>query len=228
MKKSYVFNTLICCGCTALIFLLHFIVYGGVLLKSPGYTGLFCAVWIAHAAGYSGTLEPKIRLHTAVRVRLWQLLYCILFGSVLFVTIEEPYDVLCWFCVVYGVVCVIFFLRKGDNGAEPWTATFMMLWMLLTLGAFLLIVHPITVSQARNLVEQAGYTDLYRFQSVDWDAIRFAQVINNDTEIIGCTMPEEKDPLGWYGFRAFKAGERYCVVVSAARGQIEVQEKQGE
>ena len=58
MKKSYVFNTLICCGCTALIFLLHFIVYGGVLLKSPGYTGLFCAVWIAHAAGYSGTLEP--------------------------------------------------------------------------------------------------------------------------------------------------------------------------
>ena len=45
--------------------------------------------------------------------------------------------------------------------------------MLLTLGAFLLIVHPITVSQARNLVEQAGYTDLYRFQSVDWDAIRF-------------------------------------------------------
>lgn len=47
MKKLYVFNTLICCGCTALIFLLHFIVYGGVLLKSPGYTGLFCAVWIA-------------------------------------------------------------------------------------------------------------------------------------------------------------------------------------
>ncbi len=54
----------------------------------------------------------------------------------------------------------------------------MMIWMLLTLGVFLLIVHPITVSQARNLVEQAGYTDLYRFQSVDWDAARFAQVIN--------------------------------------------------
>ena len=81
MKKSYVFNTLICCGCTALIFLLHFIVYGGVLLKSPGYTGLFCAVWIAQAAGYSVTLEPKIRPHTAVRVRLWQLLYCILLGE---------------------------------------------------------------------------------------------------------------------------------------------------
>ena len=116
MKKSYVFNTLICCGCTALIFLLHFVVYGGVLLKSPGYTGLFCAVWIAHAAGYSGTLEPEERPHTAVRVRVLQLLYCILFGSVLFATIEDPYNVLCWFCVVYGVVYIIFFLRKGDNG----------------------------------------------------------------------------------------------------------------
>lgn len=101
MKKSYVFNTLICCGCTALIFLLHFIVYGGVLLKSPGYTGLFCAVWIAQAAGYSVTLEPKIRPHTAVRVRLWQLLYCILLGNALFATIVDPYNVLCWFCVVY-------------------------------------------------------------------------------------------------------------------------------
>ena len=140
------------------------------------------------------------------------------------VLIHRIWGSLIFLCIVY----IIFFLRKGDNGAEPWTATFMMLWMLLTLGAFLLIVHPITVSQARNLVEQAGYTDLYRFQSVDWDAARFAQVINNDTEIIGCTMPEEKEPLGWYGFRAFKDGERYCVVVSAARGQIEVQEKQGE
>ena len=78
MKKSYVFNTLICCGCTALIFLLHFIVYGGLLLKSPGYAGLFCAVWIAHAAGYTGTLEPETRPQNAVRVRLLQLLYCIL------------------------------------------------------------------------------------------------------------------------------------------------------
>lgn len=198
MKKSYVFNTLICCGCTALIFLLHFIVYGGVLLKSPGYAGLFCAVWIAHAAGYSGTLEPETRPQSAVRVRLLQLLYCILFGSVLFATIEDPYNVLCWFCMVYGVVYVIFFLRKGDNGAEPWTATFMMLWMLLTLGAFLLIVHPITVSQAENMVERAGYTDLYRFKvefnGTFWDTLP-------DGTGIGCTMPEEKEPLGWYGFR---------------------------
>ena len=54
----------------------------------------------------------------------------------------------------------------------------------------------------------------------------FWTTLPDDTGI-GCTMPEEKEPLGWYGFRAFKDGERYCVVVSAARGQIEVQEKQG-
>ncbi len=83
------FSTLICCG-TALIFLLHFIVYGGVLLKSSELYWLFCAGWIAHAAGYSGTLEPETRPQSAVRVRLLQLLYCILFVSVLFATIERP------------------------------------------------------------------------------------------------------------------------------------------
>ncbi len=40
-------------------------------------------------------------------------------------------------------------------------------------------------------------------------------------------MPEEKEPLGWYGFRAFKDGERYCGIVSGGTRQIEVQEKQG-
>ena len=225
MKKSYVFNTLICCGCTALIFLLHFIVYGGVLLKSPGYTGLFCAVWIAHAAGYSGTLEPKIRPQSAVRVRLLQLLYCILFGSALFATIEEPYNVLCWFCVVYGVVYVIFFLRKGDNGAEPWTATFMMLWMLLTLGAFLLVVHPITVSQAQNIVEQAGYTDCVYYK-VDPNN-NTAYKDGPGSEALYFYAPEPADKSDYYAFSANKNGEKYGVLVSYFRGTIDEEQKQG-
>ena len=227
MKKSYVFNTLICCGCTALIFLLHFIVYGGVLLKSPGYTGLFCAVWIAHAAGYSGTLEPEIRPHTAVRVRLWQLLYCILFGNVLFVTIEEPYNVLCWFCVVYGVVYVIFFLRKGDNGAEPWTATFMMLWMLLTLGAFLLVVHPITVSQAQSIVEQAGYTDCVYYK-VDADGNLAHEDGRPDGAIIYVPSPESVERSEYYAFSAVKGKEEYGILISRFRGTIDVEQRRGE
>ena len=118
-------------------------------------------------------------------------------------------------------------MELNHQEKNPTAYTVSMVSVMCIVGAFLLIVHPVSVQQAQHMVEQAGYTDLYRFQSVDWDAARFAQVINNDTEIIGCTMPEEKDPLGWYGFRAFKDGERYCVVVSASRGQIEVQEKQG-
>ena len=226
MKKSYVFNTLICCGCTALIFLLHFIVYGGVLLKSPGYTGLFCAVWIAQAAGYSVTLEPKIRPHTAVRVRLWQLLYCILFVSVLFATIEDPYNVLCWFCVVYGVVYIIFFLRKGDNGAEPWTATFMMLWMLLTLGAFLLVVHPITVSQAQSIVEQAGYTDCVYYK-VDADGNLAHEDGRPDGAIIYVPSPESAERSEYYAFSAVKGKEEYGILISRFRGTIDVEQKRG-
>ena len=226
MKKSYIFNTLICCGCTALIFLLHFIVYGGVLLKSPGYAALFCAVWIAHAAGYSGTLEPETRPQSAVRVRLLQLLYCILFGSALFAAIEDPYNVLCWFCVVYGVVYVIFFLRKGDNGAEPWTATFMMLWMLLTLGAFLLVVHPITVSQAQSIVEQAGYTDCVYYK-VDADGNLAHEDGRPDGAIIYVPSPESAERSEYYAFSAVKGKEEYGILISRFRGVIDVEQKRG-
>ena len=38
-----------------------------------------------------------------------------------------------------------------------------MVTMLVTMGVFLLAVHPISTSNAEKLVEQAGYTDLYRF-----------------------------------------------------------------
>ena len=96
-------------------------------------------------------------------------------------------------------------------------------------ASFLLVVHPISsIAMHAKLVEQAGYTDLYRFQSMELYAALFATTLpDDDTEIIGCTMPDEKDPLGYYGFRAYKGNEKYCVIVSAARGTIEVQKKQG-
>ena len=224
--RKHVCCTAVCVVCTAVLFYLHFIVYGGVLLKSPGYTGLFCAIWIAHADGYSVTLEPETRPHTAVRVRLWQLLYCILFGSVLFAAIEDPYDVLCWFCVVYGVVYVIFFLRKGDNGAEPWTATFMMLWMLLTLGAFLLVVHPITVSQAQSIVEQAGYTDCVYYK-VDADGNLAHEDGRPDGAIIYVPSPESAERSEYYAFSAVKGKEEYGILISRFRGTIDVEQKRG-
>ena len=45
-------------------------------------------------------------------------------------------------------------------------------------------------------------------------------------DIIGCTMPEQRDPLGYYGYCAVQDGDPYCIIVSAARGQIEVEQPQ--
>ena len=223
MKKSYVFNTLICCGCTALIFLLHFIVYGGVLLEKPLLIGIICAVFIAAATGrIGGSREPWFPPNHIV-TRLCQLIWCAALGTIPYVLCIDPYSLDNWIVFLLWIaVTVIELVHREDNSAAYSIA---MVLALCVTGAFLLVVHPITVSQARNLVEQAGYTDLYRFK-VEFNGT-FWDTLPDGTDF-GCTMPEEKDPLGWYGFRAFKDGERYCVVVSAARGQIEVQEKQGE
>lgn len=223
MKKSYVFNTLICCGCTALIFLLHFVVYGGVLLEKTLLIGIICAVFIAAATGrIGGSREPWFPPNHIV-TRLCQLIWCAALGTIPYVLCIDPYSLDNWIVFLLWIaVTVIELVHREDNSAAYSIA---MVLALCVTGAFLLVVHPITVSQAENMVERAGYTDLYRFKvefnGTFWDTLP-------DGTGIGCTMPEEKDPLGWYGFRAFKDGERYCVVVSAARGQIEVQEKQGE
>ena len=223
MKKSYAFNTLICCGCTALIFLLHFIVYGGMLLEKPLLIGIPCAAYIAAAAGYTGEEREPWFPPNHIVTRLCQLIFCAVLGSVLYVLCTEPYSLDNWiFFPLWAAIIVIELVHREDN---PAAYSIAMVLALCVTGAFLLVVHPITVSQAENMVERAGYTDLYRFKvefnGTFWDTLP-------DGTGIGCTMPEEKEPLGWYGFRAFKDGERYCVVVSAARGQIEVQEKQGE
>lgn len=226
MRKKNMINAGICCICTAVIFGLHFFVYGGVLLKNPLLIGIACAAFIASAAGCTGEKQETLFPPNHIRTRIGQLLFCCILCSVPYVLYVEPYSLYNWIFFLLWIAVAMIELVHREKNLVFYSAT--MVLVLCVTGAFLLITHPITVSQARNLVEQAGYTDLYRFQSDNWDAARFAQVINHDTEIIGCTMPEEKDPLGWYGFRAFKDGERYCVVVSASRGQIEVQEKQGE
>ena len=119
---------------------------------------------------------------------------------------------------------VIALISKLHLKTVPAVPVTVMVTMLVTMGVFLLAVRPISASNAEKLVKQAGYTDLYRFK-IEFSGT-FWTTLPDDTGI-GCTMPEEKDPLGYYGFRAYKDSEKYCVIVSAARGQIEVQEKQG-
>ena len=51
MSKKHILNAGICCICTAVIFGLHFFVYGRMLLDNPVLIGATCAVFIASAAG---------------------------------------------------------------------------------------------------------------------------------------------------------------------------------
>ena len=47
MSKKHLMNAGICCICTAVIFGLHFFVYGRMLLDNPVLVGATCAVFIA-------------------------------------------------------------------------------------------------------------------------------------------------------------------------------------
>ena len=57
MSKKHIMNAGICCICTAVIFGLHFFVYGRMLLDNPVLIGATCAVFIASAAGVQARNE---------------------------------------------------------------------------------------------------------------------------------------------------------------------------
>ena len=224
--RKVVINTLICLVCTAIIFYLHFAVYDGMLLQEPFFTGSICAVYIVFALRSNidnQNYAIQWNYPTAfLRIRLYQLLCCVISVSIPVILITEPYHFEYWFALT--CIAVIVLISKLPLKTVPAVSVTVMVTMLITMGVFLLVVHPISTSNAEKLVEQAGYTDLYRFKmefsGTFWTTLP-------DGTGIGCTMPDEKDPLGYYGFRAYKGNEKYCVIVSAARRQIEVQEKQG-
>ena len=224
--RKVVINTLICLVCTAIIFYLHFAVYDGMLLQEPFFTGSICAVYIVFALRSNidnQNYAIQWNYPTAfLRIRLYQLLCCVISVSIPVILITEPYHFEYWFALT--CIAVIVLISKLPLKTVPAVSVTVMVTMLITMGVFLLVVHPISTSNAEKLVEQAGYTDLYRFK-MEFSGTCWT-TLPDDTGI-GCTMPEEKDPLGYYGFRAYKDSEKYCVIVSAARGQIEVQEKQG-
>lgn len=224
--RKVVINTLICLVCTAIIFYLHFAVYDGMLLQDPFFTGSICAICIVFALRSNiddQTYTTQWNYPTAfLRIRLYQLLWCTIAVSIPVILITEPYHFEYWFALT--CIVVIALISKLHLKTVPAVSVTVMVTTLITMGVFLLVIHPISTSNAEKLVEQAGYTDLYRFK-MEFSGT-FWTTLPDDTGI-GCTMPEEKDPLGYYGFRAYKDSEKYCVIVSAARGQIEVQEKQG-
>ena len=223
MKKSYVFNTLICCGCTALIFLLHFIVYGGVLLEKPLLIGIICAVFIAAATGrIGGSREPWFPPNHIV-TRLCQLIFCGILCTIPYILFTEPYSLDNWIFLPLWATLSIIELRYREQNSTAYTVT--MAVALCVTGAFLLITHPITASQAQNIVEQAGYTNCVYYKVNPNNNTAYKD--GPDSEALYFTAPEPADKSDCYAFSANKDGEKYGVLVSYFRGTIEVQEKQG-
>ena len=93
--RKVVINTLICLVCTAIIFYLHFAVYDGMLLQEPFFTGSICAVCIVFALRSNiddQTYTTQWNYPTAfLRIRLYQLLCCVISVSIPVILITEPY-----------------------------------------------------------------------------------------------------------------------------------------
>ena len=225
MKKSYAFNTLICCGCTALIFLLHFIVYGGVLLEKPLLIGITCAAYIAAAAGYTGEEREPWFPPNHIVTRLCQLIFCAVLGSIPYVLCTEPHSLDNWIFLPLWAAIIIIELIYRER--KPASYTMAMVFVMCIVGAFLLITHPITVSQARNIVEQAGYTDCVYYK-VDADGNLAYEDGRPDGAIIYVPSPESAERSEYYAFSAVKGNEEYGILVSRFRGTIDVEQKRGE
>ena len=97
-----------------------------------------------------------------LRIRLYQLLWCTIAVSIPVILITEPYHFEYWFALT--CIVVIALISKLHLKTVPAVPVTVMVTMLVTMGVFLLVVHPISTSNAEKLVEQAGYTDLYRFK----------------------------------------------------------------
>ena len=159
--RKVVINTLIGLICTAIIFYLHFAVYDGMLLQEPFFTGSICAICIVFALRSNiddQTYTTQWNYPTAfLRIRLYQLLWCTIAVSIPVILITEPYHFEYWFALT--CIVVIALISKLHLKTVPAVPVTVMVTMLVTMGVFLLVVHPISTSNAEKLVEQAGYTD---------------------------------------------------------------------
>ena len=223
MSKKYIMNAGICCICTAVIFYLHFFVYGRILLDNPVLVGATCAVFIASAAGRTGEEREPWFPPNHIVTRLCQLIFCGILCTIPYILFTEPYSLDNWIFLPLWATLSIIELRYREQNSTAYAAA--MAAVLCITGAFLLITHPITASQAQNIVEQAGYTDCVYYKVNPNNNTAYKD--GPDSEALYFTAPEPADKSDCYAFSANKDGEKYGVLVSYFRGTIEVQEKQG-
>lgn len=220
---KHVCCTAVCVVCTAVLFYLHFFVYGGLLFNNPLLVGATCAAAAAAATGrIGGSREPWFPPNHIV-TRLCQLIWCAALGTIPYVLCIDPYSLDNWIVFLLWIaVTVIELVHREDN---PAAYSIAMVLALCVTGAFLLVVHPITVSQAQSIVEQAGYTDCvyYKVNPNNNTAYKDGQ----DSETLYFYAPEPADKSDYYAFSANKDGEKYGVLVSYFRGTIDEEQKQG-
>lgn len=223
MSKKHIMNAGICCICTAVIFYLHFFVYGWMLLDNPVLVGATCAVFIASAAGRTGEEREPWFPPNHIVTRLCQLIWCAILCTIPYVLCIEPYSLDNWIFLPLWATLSIIELRYREQNSTAYAAA--MVAVLCITGAFLLITHPITASQAQNIVEQAGYTDCVYYKVNPNNNTAYKD--GRDSEALYFTAPEPADKSDCYAFSANKDGEKYGVLVSYFRGTIDEEQKQG-
>ena len=223
MSKKHIMNAGICCICTAVIFGLHFFVYGRMLLDNPVLVGATCAVFIASAAGRTGEEREPWFPPNHIVTRLCKLIFCGILCTIPYILFTEPYSLDNWIFLPLWATLSIIELRYREQNSTAYTVT--MAVALCVTGAFLLITHPITASQAQNIVEQAGYTNCVYYKVNPNNNTAYKD--GRDSEALYFTAPEPADKSDCYAFSANKDGEKYGVLVSYFRGTIDEEQKQG-
>ena len=223
MSKKHIMNAGICCICTAVIFGLHFFVYSRMLLDNPVLVGATCAVFIASAAGRTGEEREPWFPPNHIVTRLCQLIFCGILCTIPYILFTEPYSLDNWIFLPLWATLSIIELRYREQNSTAYTVT--MAVALCVTGAFLLITHPITASQAQNIVEQAGYTNCVYYKVNPNNNTAYKD--GRDSEALYFTAPEPADKSDCYAFSANKDGEKYGVLVSYFRGTIDEEQKQG-
>lgn len=223
MSKKHIMNAGICCICTAVIFGLHFFVYGRMLLDNPVLVGAVCFIFIASAAGRTGEEREPWFPPNHIVTRLCQLIFCGILCTIPYILFTEPYSLDNWIFLPLWATLSIIELRYREQNSTAYAAA--MVAVLCITGAFLLITHPITASQAQNIVEQAGYTDCVYYKVNPNNNTAYKD--SRDSEALYFTAPEPADMSDYYAFSANKDGEKYGVLVSYFRGTIDEEQKQG-
>lgn len=223
MSNKHIMNAGICCICTAVIFGLHFFVYGRMLLDNPVLVGAVCFIFIASAAGRTGEEREPWFPPNHIVTRLCQLIFCGILCTIPYILFTEPYSLDNWIFLPLWATLSIIELRYREQNSTAYAAA--MVAVLCITGAFLLITHPITASQAQNIVEQAGYTDCVYYKVNPNNNTAYKD--GRDSEALYFTAPEPADMSDYYAFSANKDGEKYGVLVSYFRGTIDEEQKQG-